>query len=77
MNMNFSISPKRNFVPLTPPPIGGFHPNKTIEQQIIQNRNGPSVVSARTRSVQTFASFQNMIERVKPTGLPCGSCGGR
>lgn len=75
MYLNFTLVPKRNYVPPTPPPVGDFHPNNTIRKQFIHSGSG--VVSDRTRSLEVFAGFQNMIQRVKPTGEPCGSCGGR
>lgn len=74
MQMNFTLVPKQNFVSPTPPPIGDFHPNKTIRQQFKQNN---SIISNQTRTIETFSGFQNMIERIKSTGEPCGSCGSR
>ena len=73
--MNFTLVPKKNYVSPPPPPVGDFHPNKTIRKQFKQAHS--SIVSNQTRTLEIFAGFQNMIERVKSTGEPCGSCGGR
>ena len=75
MQMNFTLVPKKSYVSPTPPPVGDFHPNKTIRQQFKQPQN--SIISHQTRALETFAGFQNMIERIKSTGEPCGSCGSR
>ena len=71
--MNFTLVQKQNYVSPTPPPVGDFHPNDTIRQQFKQN----SIISNQTRTIETFAGFQNMIDRIKSTGEPCGSCSSR
>ena len=72
MKLIFSTNSKINFVKPSPPSIGGFYPNSTLQKSATQ-----SVFSQRTLDVEKYSRFNNMMELVKSTGQPCGSCGGR
>jgi hypothetical protein len=72
MKLVFSTNSKINFVKPSSPPIGGFYPNATLQKNATS-----SVFSQRTLDVEKYIRFNNMMELVKTTGQPCGSCGGR
>jgi len=76
MKLLFSMNPKTNFVKPAPPPTPYFQPNPTILKRRIEE-NDTRTITERLRIAESYSRFYNMMELVKSTGQPCGSCGRR